>query len=83
MNDPLQQYDEYHIQDIIDRLENLRCSVGCGQLNDDLRAAIDCLVYVREAIKLANEQAAAKEPRTPHIIVVDYGFAGQYHKCSE
>ena len=83
MNNLLPQYDEYHIQNVIDRLENLRCSIGYGQLNDDLRDAIDCLKYVEKAIKLDREASASKETKTPHLIIFDYGFAGQYYKCSE
>ena len=82
MSNLLQNHDEYHIQDIIDRLENLRCSVGYGQLNDDLRDAIDCLKYAKEALKRERELKNKKESTVPHLIVIDHGFAGQYHRCS-
>ena len=70
MDNPLQQYGEWSIQDTIGRLEGFRCLIGWGELNDDLQLAIECLKYLKESMK------------PPHWIVTDHGFAGQYYKCS-
>ena len=47
----LPQYDRFRIYDAISRLELVRCSIGWGQLNDDLEVAIDCLQHVVSALE--------------------------------
>ena len=81
MDNPLQQYSEYRIQDVISRLETFRCSIGWGELNDDLSVAIECLEYLKDSMK---EEAATvcESIKPPHWIVDDHGFAGQYYRCS-
>lgn len=49
-------YCKYTITDAIVRLENLRCSVGWGQLNEDLEAAINCMQYVADIIAAKEDE---------------------------
>lgn len=80
MNNITNQYSEYRIRDVIDRLEGFRCSVGWGQLNEDLEVAIDCLENILESMK---EDETKLEPAKPaHWIVTDHGFAGHFYECS-
>ena len=73
------QYSEYRIRDVIDRLEGFRCSVGWGQLNEDLEVAIDCLEGILKSMK---EDEPYEPSKPPHWIVTDHGFAGRCYKCS-
>lgn len=85
-NSSLPQYSEYRIYDVISRLESFRCSIGWGQLNEDLEVAIDCLEHIVKAMK---EEESEPEPElnetdTPaHWIVDDHGFGGAYYRCSK
>lgn len=84
-NNLLTQYSEYRLQDTISRLEGFRCSIGWGQLNDDLQVAIDCLEYMREAIKEADKVPEIPDltEKAPHWVIDDHGFAGKYYRCSK
>lgn len=83
MSNPLKQYSEHRLEDAANRLEGFRCAIGQGELNEDLQVAIDCLEYFRDAMKYNQEAPAVDRTKKPHWIIVDHGFAGMYHKCSE
>jgi hypothetical protein len=82
-NNPLNQYSEYRIRDIVSRLECFRSSIGWGELSDDLEVAIDCLEYLIDCSKVpapVTEYTEQKEP--PHWKVMEHGFAGRSFECS-
>lgn len=87
-NEFLDRYSEYRIDDVIGRLEGFRGTIGWGELNDDLNIAIECLEYVKEAIKIQDAETASELKQTadetePHWVVFDHGFAGLYCQCSK
>lgn len=81
INNPLEQYSEYRIRNIVSRLELFRNSIGWGQLSDDLEVAIDALECLIDSMK--EPVPTTQESGKPRWIVTDYGFAGRYSKCSE
>lgn len=82
--DKLSQFSEYRLRGVIDRLENFRCSIGWGQLNADLEAAIDCMEYLVSQVKEDETETSIilGNSMKPHWIVTDHGFAGAYYECS-
>ena len=84
MNHCMPPYSEYRLQDAANRLEGVRCCVGFGQLNDDLQVAIECLHYVKDQLRLSLEEPVVQDTnKKPHLVVIDYGFAGQFYACSK
>ena len=82
-NNPMEQYSEWRIHDTIARLETFRCSIGWGELNDDLTVAIECMEYILEQMKEPEPETKAGENTKPHWITTDHGFAGLQVECSE
>ena len=69
----LPQYDRFRIYDAISRLELVRCSIGWGQLNEDLEVAVDCLQYIASTLEEMDNMTFEDLNAEINKIVSDHG----------
>lgn len=55
-SNPLEFYSAWELEESIDRLENLRCGLGFGDLSDDLELAIECMECLIEAARERDDE---------------------------
>lgn len=82
-NHPLNSRSSYEVQEMIDRLEMLRCGLDYGELRYALETAIECMEYLSDASKIPAPIMETEVPKNrPHWIISRNGFAGELYTCS-